>query len=139
MDLASFFDSLRTFAASLKPGDALVGLSLRLASGEKIRLPVPPDGESGFVLTHADCSSVVHKGMPYTFGPKAAAAVLRLWQAHKDGAPDVSQKVLMEAVGSDSTDRRLRDLFRNGDGVHPAWGALIVPGAREGTFRLDLS
>jgi hypothetical protein len=139
MELSTLFDMLRQFAAGLAPGDAPSELSLRLSSGREIRLPVPPDGAGGFVLTHPDCSAVVHRGVPYTFGPKAAAAVLRMWQARRDGSPDVSQKVLMEAAGSDGSDKRLRDLFRNGEGIHPAWSKLIVPGAQDGTFRLDIS
>jgi len=44
--------------------------------------------------------------------------------------------MLLEAAGSES--KRLRDLFRKGDGtMHPAWGLIIVPTSK-GTFRLDL-
>src|SRR4051812_20547074 len=111
MDLSSLFDCVRTFAASLAPADAPSELSLRLSGGREIRLPGPPGGAGGLFLAPPGCSAVVDRGVPSTFGPKAAAGVPGMWQARRDGSPAVSQKVLMEAAGSDGSDKRLRDLF----------------------------
>jgi hypothetical protein len=86
-----------------------------------------------------DFRSVWFRDATYTFTPKQAAAVKYLCEASTNLTPDVSQHYLLVEIGSES--KTLRDLFRlrGQDGrkrVHPAWGRLIVPGERKGTFRL---
>lgn len=91
--------------------------------------PRPWDGQPW----HAPDFSVVRwPGHPeYVFGEKQATVVGVLWDARFDGScPDVGQQTLLHAAESDG--QRLRDLFRN----HPAWGELVVQGARAGSFRL---
>lgn len=66
----------------------------------------------------------------YRLSEKQGKVVARLWDAWQDGEPEVDQAELLTAAESEGT--RLRDLFRGA----PAWGALVVPGARAGSYRL---
>ena len=77
-----------------------------------------------------DFASVSWHGQSYTFSPSQAAAVKLLWQAWRNGTPELRQETILQAVSSDGN--RLSDLFRE----HPAWGKLIVAGQAKGTFRL---
>jgi hypothetical protein len=83
-----------------------------------------------------DFRSVFARGKSFSFSPAQASIVKQLWDALENDTPAVGQELLLEAAGSES--KRLRDLFRKGDGtMHAAWGILIVPDTK-GTFRLDL-
>jgi hypothetical protein len=51
----------------------------------------------------------------------------------------LAQETLLQAAGStmvNSERVRLRDLFKNRKGLHPAWGTMIVRGGSKGTFQL---
>jgi hypothetical protein len=135
MELSALFDCVRTFAASLAPGDAPAELSLRLSSGRKIRLPVPPAAPDAFRVVLPDYSVVEHRGERYEFSLKQAVAVEALHRACQDGMPGVSGAALLETAESDQ--KRLRDLFRSGGVTHSAWGTLIVHAGKE-LYRLDL-
>jgi hypothetical protein len=76
-----------------------------------------------------DFRSVEWFGTKYTFTAKQAGCVARLWEAWKSGMPDISQA----AIQTDLDVSALRGLFRK----HPAWGKMIVPGEKKGTFRLQ--
>jgi hypothetical protein len=77
-----------------------------------------------------DFASVVWHGKHYSFTAAQAAVVRILWRAWRHGTPEVRQETLSEAINSDRS--RMANVFRD----HPAWGALIIPGAARGTFRL---
>jgi hypothetical protein len=78
---------------------------------------------------------VVWYGADYTFTATQAAAVSQLWQAWQNGTPDVGDQTILESIGSQA--RRLLDLFRDGNEMHPAWGTMIVDGGTKGAHRLS--
>jgi hypothetical protein len=78
-----------------------------------------------------DFSSVRWYGTTYSFTAGQAAAARVLWQAWRNGTPDVRQETLMESVGGKS--QRMACLFSD----HPAWGALIVHGGSKGSYCLS--
>ncbi len=79
-----------------------------------------------------DFRSVVWFGDEYSFTGNQAACVKVLWEAWKNGTPDVSDATLLEAAGIET--KRLDHVFKQGR--HPAWGVVIVAGATKGTHRL---
>jgi len=79
-----------------------------------------------------DFSSVVVKGERYTFTQTQSLAIQVLYKAYENGTYDLHQGTILHETMSKCT--RLRDIFR----VSPAWGKLIVPGERKGTFRLKI-
>jgi hypothetical protein len=81
-----------------------------------------------------DFHSVSWYGQAYTFTHQQAAAVKLLWQAWENGTPDLGQAYLLEKIDSDGS--RLRDIFKGKDGMHPAWGTMIVE-SKKGVFRLS--
>ncbi len=76
-----------------------------------------------------DYRSVISNGKSYTFTSRQAQAVETL---HKEGNPELGQEYILEKLGD--TSKRLRDTFKG----HPAWGKLIIPGSRKGTFKLNI-
>ncbi len=72
-------------------------------------------------------------GQRYTFTHQQAAVVGLLWEAWENHTPDLSQEYLTEHSGSESS--RLRSIFKERDGMHPAWGPMIVE-SRKGVYRL---
>lgn len=81
----------------------------------------------------ADFHSVHWYGEEYTFTHNQAAVVGELWRAWENGTPDLGEGYLIEE--SDSQGSRVRDIFKDRNGLHPAWGAMIVS-PRKGQFRL---
>lgn len=65
----------------------------------------------------------------FTFSTTQAGVIKQLWEAMVDGTWEVSQRTLLSRAGSQSD--RLVDLFKG----HPAWRALILPGAVAGNYR----
>jgi len=82
----------------------------------------------------ADFHSVRWHGQDFTFSHQQAAVVAVLWAAHENGPPDLSQETLLDKSGSSGA--RLRDVFKEAKGMHPAWGTMIVE-SRKGVFRLS--
>lgn len=76
-----------------------------------------------------DFASVLWYGVRYTFTAAQARAVAVLWEAWRNGTPDVRQETLLEAAGCCG---RMRSLFQDS----PAWGTMIVAGESKGLFRL---
>lgn len=68
--------------------------------------------------------SVNWYGIPYSFNAKQAAVVKTLWEAWEAGRPSVLDVDLIAAAGSDGS--RVRDIFKSGRILHPAWGTMIV-------------
>jgi len=84
-------------------------------------------------LIHSDdYTSVKYQEKQYSFTPTQAAIIKVLDKNHERGTPVVRQDFVLTEIDSDA--RRLRDIFRNSD----AWGSLIIPGSKKGTFRLNL-
>ena len=106
--------------------------------------PVNPKPLKAHAFRHSpDFHSVRWEGQEFTFTPRQSLVVQLLYEAHSKGVPEVGQNRILEDVGSlEKPTRgrllkpptRLRDLFRN----HPAWGSLIVQGAKRGNYRLSL-
>jgi hypothetical protein len=82
----------------------------------------------------ADFHSVRWHGQDFTFSHQQAAVVRLLWTAHENGTPDLSQETLLDKSGSSGG--RLRDVFKEANGTHPAWSTMIVE-SRKGVFRLS--
>lgn len=80
-----------------------------------------------------DFRSVHWFGEDYEFTATQAACVKVLWEEWKNGTATVGQETILEMSGS--TTSRLKSIF--GNGKHPCWGAMIVPGEAKGTFRLQ--
>lgn len=78
----------------------------------------------------ADFRSVDWFGTKHAFTLTQAACVRVLWEAWKNGTPELSQATILERAETASS--RLANVFRN----HPAWETMIVSGQRKGTFRL---
>lgn len=84
------------------------------------------------VVEHSsDFRSVRWHGGEYTFSGPQAACVRILWENWEQGTPDVGGETLIEAIDSNAS--RVTDLFKR----HEAWGTMIVPGRRKGTYRLQ--
>ncbi len=88
--------------------------------------------------THSkDFRSVNWYGETYSFTKTQAIVVSDLWEAWKNGTPDIGDDTLLTEAGSD---QGLRELFRTDPGRdsprHPAWGGMIVEGQSKGTHRL---
>jgi hypothetical protein len=103
--------------------------------------PVEPDGARANSEDHKqtppnkyseDFSSVIWNGEFYEFTHGQAAAVKILWRNWENETPVVSETTILDKSGS--TADRLSDVFDKGK--NPAWGPMIVPGSRKGTFRL---
>jgi hypothetical protein len=73
-------------------------------------------------------------GQEHTFTHQQAAVVKLLWQAWENGTPDLGKEYLLET--SESSTDRLRNIFKEKGGMHPAWDAMIVE-SRQGVFRLS--
>lgn len=78
-----------------------------------------------------DFRSVIWNGKPFSFTRRQAGAVQILWEAWKNGTPEVGQDYILQQIGADVRD--LRDVFRD----HKAWGVMIVNG-QAGIARLNL-
>ncbi len=84
-------------------------------------------------ISHSDdFRSVTYHGQEYTFTRNQAAAIRLLWQ--QEGG-ELGQDYILAEI--ESLASRLRDVFKQKNGVHPAWGTLIVSGQKKGTFRLN--
>ena len=82
----------------------------------------------------ADFHSALWYGQDFTFSHQQAAVVRLLWTAYENGTPDLSQETLLDKSGSSGG--RLRDVFKEANGMHRAWGTMIVE-SRKGVFRLS--
>jgi hypothetical protein len=81
-----------------------------------------------------DFRSVCWFGETYEFTPTQAACVKILWECWKQGSPMIGESTILDRARSSGD--RLRDVFRSNRVCHPAWGKMIRPGDRRGTFRL---
>lgn len=135
-------------------GQTAVSVTIHFLGGDRITLPLsaPLPGEeqgrsnggralwaSGPDPKHlSDFQRVYYPGLSpadFSFSPKQAKVVAVLWEARFElDNPDVDQAALLREADSDCG--RLLDLFRRAGRTHPAWGTLIVPGARPASFRL---
>jgi hypothetical protein len=57
-----------------------------------------------------------------------------LWQAWANGTPEVTQETLLAAANT--AQDRVDQVFRIRNGMHPAWGTLIISPQR-GTYQLQ--
>ncbi len=83
-------------------------------------------------LHSPDFRSVNWFGRKYTFTGTQAACVKLLWENWEQGTPELAEPTILDSAGTSGD--RLRDVFDKGK--HDAWGTMIVPGTRKGTFRL---
>jgi len=115
----------------LIPAEHTAGDCLWLRASDALwktwRLPEAADSPA----THGpDFRSVNWYGRPYAFTATQAACVGMLWEAWRQGTPDVGDATLLESAGSHAD--RLPMVFRD----HDAWGTMIVNGSTKGTHRL---
>jgi len=84
-----------------------------------------------------DCRAVLWHGVPFKFTATQAAVVKVLWDAWRQGTPDVGVGTLQEMAGFEI---RIPALFRHRRGnqmvPHRALGVMLVPGATKGSWRL---
>jgi transcriptional regulator with XRE-family HTH domain len=122
----------RSKAPKKRPKQARVS-EVSSASGK--RSPAPSQ-----IFSHGpDYRSVSWCNEQFSFTRKQAECVRILWEAHRNGAPDVDQRTILGEVESSMADDakpRLRRLFKSRGKLHPAWDRFIVKGAASGTFRL---
>ena len=85
-------------------------------SEERGESPVPQ-------ASHSPDFRSVRCGPLYSFSAAQAACIKVLWNAWKNGTPEVGDATILEAAESETA--RLSDVFRG----HPAWGSMIVPGS----------
>ena len=79
-----------------------------------------------------DFATVRYKGKEYSLGPTERAAFRILYEAWKQGMPELAGDYVLEQAESDA--RSISELFRR-SGV---WNTLVVPGSRRGLYRLNL-
>ena len=88
-------------------------------------------------VAHSDnFNSVLWFGKQYTFTVNQAKVIERLWRAWERKTPAVPLVDLLEAAGSDA--KRLRDVFKSGQTVNPAWIDKIIIDAGRGVYRLSV-
>jgi hypothetical protein len=92
--------------------------------------PPPPPARHG-----RDFRSVNWFGALYSFTGNQAAIVKVLWEEWEKDTPEVGLKTLLADSGVDSD--RVQDVFKEKGVIHPAWGAMIIPGKTKGTLRLQ--
>ena len=104
-----------------------------------------PINKSQAQVSHsADFTSFNWFGKEYRFARGNQAAAIRvLYEAYEAGEHSVHQETIREEIESAAESKfELRTVFRkrksggNGYDKHEAWGTLIQPGDRKGTFRL---
>lgn len=107
----------------------ILGYLDRLRDGDR------PQATSDPCKHSPDFRSVRWHGHDYSFTRNQALCVKELWAAWEAGTPERDGvSVVTEA---DVSQARLVDVFKRKSGMHPAWGALIVPGATKGSYRLS--
>ena len=132
-------------AGGQEEGAAHAPQNLPSATAEcQLPLPTAPERRS-----HApDFRSILWDGVHYTFTPIQARVVEALWP--KDALkppPEISTDILLRVArpwhklppgtSHKRTGERLRDVFRMSRGTrNPAWMKIIIPGERQGTYRL---
>jgi len=90
------------------------------------------DAESASTGHGPDFRCLKWFGAEYSFTANQAPVVRLLYEAYRNGTPEVGDETLLLAVDSEAPPGRLANLFR---GCH-AWGTIIVPGRTRGTHRL---
>jgi hypothetical protein len=101
-----------------------------LAGEFAVRKMILPD------VDHSDdFNSVFWFGKQYTFTVKQAKVIERLWRAWERKTPAVPLVDLLEAADSDA--KRLRDVFKPGQTVNPAWKDKMIIEAGKGAYRLS--
>lgn len=84
---------------------------------------------AGEVAHSKDFRSVNWFGTSFSFTVGQANVVARLWQAWQGKNKYVSETALCDASGGES--KRVRDIFKQKNGQHPAWGSMIVKERRD--------
>lgn len=82
-----------------------------------------------------DFRSVAWGTEQFSFTAQQAACIGVLWKHFTNGTSEVGQEYVLEHVDSSAT--RLRDVFKVGSEIHPAWGKLITKGLTKGVYRLS--
>lgn len=133
------FAAIHRYISAIHPGNRPERIKITLADGSKIDLrfpamfePIVPTKSELPIKYGPDFMSVFANGEEYTFTSKQAEVVRVLIEAYENGTPNVGQAALLEAA--ESPQGELKDVFRNQE----AWGTLIIPGKRKGTFRLNI-
>jgi hypothetical protein len=84
----------------------------------------------------ADFQSVSWFGQNYSFSKTQAACVEVLWNAWRNGTPEVANYTLLQTAKTDQD--RVQDVFKRNGKMHPAWGSMIVSCTdNKGTYRLQ--
>jgi hypothetical protein len=85
-----------------------------------------------------DFASVRWAGATHVFTANQRPVVKALWEAMRDGTPDLSAIYLLKVA--DTASKKLSEVFRQRKGKktipHKAWGTIIVPSGKD-TYRLN--
>ncbi|HVU83757.1 MAG TPA: hypothetical protein VHC50_02890 [Puia sp.] len=81
-----------------------------------------------------DFRQVTAFGKTFSLTLYQSRAVEKLWKAWNSHIPEMHQAAILEGI--ESCSKRLRDVFKSN---MEAYRALIVPGERKGTFKLNFS
>lgn len=133
--LDRFSECIKSFVDANWPGVSAESVTITFSDGRApFTLPRPSHVAAAGGKSARSCSpdgtTVRWHGERFTFRAMQARAVRILWDAMEADTPDIRQDSILEEIGSES--RRLSDVFRGS----PAWGKVIVPGERGGTFRI---
>lgn len=82
-----------------------------------------------------DFRSINKNGVKFTLTPKQTQVIEMLFNEFEKGTFDLGQGYIIEKVSPYTSTTRLRDIFK---GNIEAWKALIKPGNKKGTFRLNI-
>jgi hypothetical protein len=82
-----------------------------------------------------DFRSVVWFGTQYRFTRNQAGCLRVLWEAWAAGTPEMDGVTV--TTQADVSHTRLLEVFRGKQGMHPAWGTMLVQGETKGAYRLS--
>lgn len=103
--------------------------ALKLSAQPGIEMPGTAEA-----FSHSDdYRSVRLTGRSFTLTPRQAQIIQILHSAHEKRTPDIGMQFILEKIDSPSS--RLRDSFKSNP---EAWKALVKPGNKKGTIRLNV-
>jgi hypothetical protein len=142
--LQGFMENLVTLLQTV-PHSVRLDLSLRVvaAEGEGIQTPElshikvtdatqAQEKDQTILRVSPDGRSVNLRGEVFTFTPTQARVFEILYDAYKNGTPEISETHIIHILGYEKG--KVKDVFKR----HANWQKLIVKGERKDTFRLNI-
>ena len=108
-----------------------VGSSFQLRASD-CAIDIKPVGLPDAFSHSDDYRSVTVRGQNFSLTPRQAQVIQILYENFEQGHPDVGKDYILESLNTANS--RLRDTFKTN---LEAWKALIKPGKRRGTHRLN--